>query len=171
MSIPYSKYLTYKKVGDTTSGKMCLGRTQSRGKMTLSDLAKHMQEHNTQFSAGVILGLLTDACNCVRENILNGSIVELGDLGQFWCKIAEQTSADSWDAYTANNIKKVIVSYACYNDDFKDLTNDATFEYVMTKTAEAAAKQELSTQKEAEVSDSSTDSSDSDSSTSTEGGV
>ncbi len=168
MSIPYSKYLTYKKVGDATSGKMCLGRTQSRGKMSLGDLAKHMQDHNSQFSAGAILGILTDACNCVRENILNGYIVEMGDLGQFWCKIAKQTSADSWEDYTASNIQQLVVAYSCFNDDFKDLTDDATFEYVMTKSADAAAKQALSVQKQAEAGESESDDSDDDS---TEGGI
>ena len=40
-------------------------------------------EHNTAFSEGLIVGVLTDFVKCVREMVLNGNTVKVGNLAIF----------------------------------------------------------------------------------------
>jgi len=51
--------------------------------MTIQDMARHMSEHNTVFSEGSILGMLTDFVKCVREMVLNGNTVKIDNLAIF----------------------------------------------------------------------------------------
>ena len=46
-------------------------------------LVAHMAEHNSPYSRGVISGVLTDMLDCVKELVLDGKAVRLGDLGLF----------------------------------------------------------------------------------------
>lgn len=46
-------------------------------------LARHMSEHNTPYSAGVIKGVLTDMISCIKELMLDGKCVKLDDLAIF----------------------------------------------------------------------------------------
>ena len=46
-------------------------------------LVSHMAEHNSPYSRGVISGVLTDMLDCVKELVLDGKAVRLGDLGLF----------------------------------------------------------------------------------------
>ena len=47
------------------------------------DLVTLMSEHNSPYSRGVIHGVLTDMLDCVKELVLDGKSVRLGDLGLF----------------------------------------------------------------------------------------
>ena len=49
----------------------------------LHDMAHHMAEHNTAFSEGLIVGVLTDFVKCTREMVLNGNTVKVGNLAIF----------------------------------------------------------------------------------------
>ena len=49
----------------------------------LDALAKHMASHNTPFSQGAIRGVLKDMVDCIKELMLDGKKVKLGDLAIF----------------------------------------------------------------------------------------
>ena len=70
-----------------TSGTEMAGKTYARvnykESMNISDMARHMAEHNTAFSEGLILGVLTDFVKCVREMVLNGNTVKIANLAIF----------------------------------------------------------------------------------------
>lgn len=69
-------------------------------------LAKHMANHNTPFSAGVIKGVLADMIACIKELILDGKNVKLDDLAIFSVGIVSRRGAPSSAEFTiANNIK------------------------------------------------------------------
>ena len=51
--------------------------------LTLPELAKHMSEHNTPYSAGCIQGVLTDMVGCIRELTLQGYSVKIDNLAIF----------------------------------------------------------------------------------------
>ena len=42
-----------------------------------------MAEHNTAFSEGLIVGVLTDFVKCTREMVLSGNTVKVGNLAIF----------------------------------------------------------------------------------------
>ena len=69
-------------------------------------LAKHMANHNTPYSAGVVKGVLTDMISCIKELILDGKNVKLDDLAIFSVGIAGRKGAASAADFTlADNVK------------------------------------------------------------------
>ena len=65
-----------------TAGKT-YARVNYKQTLSVSDMARHMAEHNTVFSEGSILGVLTDFVKCVREQVLNGNTVKIDNLAIF----------------------------------------------------------------------------------------
>ena len=58
-------------------------------------LVTHMSEHNSPYSRGVIHGVLTDMLDCVKELVLDGKNVRLGDLGLFSVGISSKGALTS----------------------------------------------------------------------------
>ncbi len=69
-------------------------------------LAKHMANHNTPYSSGVVKGVLTDMISCIKELILDGKNVKLDDLAIFSVGIVSRKGAASAADFTlADNVK------------------------------------------------------------------
>ena len=123
---------------------------QLNGVLDINALAAHIHEHNSVYSKGTIVGVLTDMCACIKEAITEGNAIELGDLGRFTPSITsegaeavaatEDTPAKTaMEAFTADNIKRVNVNYELGAGlDLK--RSDFNFEFVTTRKAQAAAK-------------------------------
>lgn len=71
----------------------------------LEDLAEHMSNHNTPYSAGVIKGVLTDMVSCIRELALEGKSVRLPDLAIFNVAIDSSGAATAADYDVKANVK------------------------------------------------------------------
>ena len=61
----------------------------------IEKLAKHMSNHNTPYSSGVIKGVLTDMVSCTKELILDGKNVKMDDLAIFSVGIVSKKGAKS----------------------------------------------------------------------------
>ena len=69
-------------------------------------LAKHMANHNTPYSAGVVKGVLTDMISCIKELILDGKNVKLDDLAIFSVgNVSRKGAASAADFTLADNVK------------------------------------------------------------------
>lgn len=69
-------------------------------------LAKHMSNHNSPYSAGMIKGVLTDMISCTKELILDGKNVKLDDLAIFSVGIVSKKGAVSAETFTVgDNVK------------------------------------------------------------------
>jgi len=98
------------KVTENSETEMA-GKTYARVNykqtLTVSDMARHMAEHNTVFSEGSILGVLTDFVKCVREMVLNGNTVKIANLAIFKASV----EANGLEVlYDAENDKTVTAS-------------------------------------------------------------
>ena len=98
------------KVTESSETEMA-GKTYARvnykQSLTISDMARHMAEHNTVFSEGSILGVLTDFVKCVREMVLNGNTVKIANLAIFKASV----EANGLEVlYDAENDKTVTAS-------------------------------------------------------------
>lgn len=72
----------------------------------IATLAKHMANHNTPYSAGLIKGVLSDMISCIKELILDGKNVKLDDLAIFSVGIVSKKGATSAATFTlADNVK------------------------------------------------------------------
>ena len=89
------------KVTETSETEMA-GKTYARvnykESMEISDMARHMAEHNTAFSEGLILGVLTDFVKCVREQVLNGNTVKIKNLAIFKATVEANALDKLYDA-------------------------------------------------------------------------
>ena len=135
MSIPYSLVLRMAKPGKPEEGNKTLPCAQCRQVMDLSDMASH----SSKYDKGDVMAVATQLTSCIREQLLLGNKVVLGDLGAFSVSL-EAESADNAESFTTALIKKVKVRWEPSNE-FKDLINDASFEYVGTRKAQAEARE------------------------------
>ena len=70
------------KKADITETK-AYGTAQVHEVLDMDDFCKHIADHNSPFSKGTVKGILTDAVCCLKEQLLAGNKVKLGDLGDF----------------------------------------------------------------------------------------
>ena len=68
---------------DKEAAPMWYGKAVQDRTIDFEGLVSHMSEHNSPYSRGVIHGVLTDMLDCVKELVLDGKAVRLGDLGLF----------------------------------------------------------------------------------------
>ena len=66
----------------------------------LEELAEHMASHNTPYSKGAILGMLTDAVGCTKELLLLGKNVKFPDLAIFSLGLKVKGGADKKEDWT-----------------------------------------------------------------------
>ena len=66
--------------------------------MDIHDMAHHMAEHNTAFSEGLIVGVLTDFVKCTREMVLSGNTVKVGNLAIFKATVEANALDTLYDA-------------------------------------------------------------------------
>ena len=66
----------------------------------LEELAEHMASHNTPYSKGAILGMLTDAVVCTKELLLLGKNVKFPDLAIFSLGLKVKGGADNKEDWT-----------------------------------------------------------------------
>ena len=140
--INYSIYIACKKPGTkkadySTVGTTAYGSAQMNEKLSFDQFCKHIADHNSPFSKGTIQGILTDAVHCLREQLLCGNRIQLGDLGTFGVELA-CTPAKTTDDFNANNIEAVNVAWTP-GKDFKNLRQDAQFQLVPGRKAQADA--------------------------------
>ena len=76
------------------------------------------------------------AVDCMREMLLEGKKIRLGDLGDFSLLLASK-GAETADKFTAQNITNVKVQWDP-GQQFKNLLDDAEFNLVASRSAQAA---------------------------------
>ena len=92
-----------KESSETEQAGKYYARVSYKQTMTIQDMAHHMAEHNTIFSEGSILGVLTDFIHCVREMVLNGNTVKLDNLAIFKATVEANGLETLYDA-TADKV-------------------------------------------------------------------
>lgn len=110
--------------------------SQYRDVMTIEKFARHIATHGCVYSRADISAILYLAVDCMREMLLNGRKVRLGDLGDFSVTLASK-GAETADKFSAANITAVNVVWDC-GQEFKNLVADAEFNLVASRSAQAA---------------------------------
>ena len=88
------------ETSETEQAGKLYARVNYKQSLTVSDMARHMAEHNTVFSEGSILGVLTDFVKCVREQVLNGNTVKIDNLAIFKATVEANALETLYDATT-----------------------------------------------------------------------
>ena len=104
--------------------------------MTIEKFAKHITSHGSVYSRADISAILYIAVDCMREMLLEGKKIRLGDLGDFSLLLTSKGAEDA-DKFTAQNITGVKVQWEP-GQEFKNLRDDAEFNLVASRSAQAA---------------------------------
>ena len=86
------------ETSETEQAGKLYARVSYKQAMTIQDMARHMAEHNTVFSEGSILGVLTDFVKCVREMVLMGNTVKIENLAIFKATVEANALEVLYDA-------------------------------------------------------------------------
>ncbi|ALK84645.1 hypothetical protein BvMPK_2043 [Phocaeicola vulgatus] len=103
--------------------------------MTLDKFCYHIASHGCVYSRADIQAILILAVDCLREQLLNGQQIQMGDLGVFSNSI-RSLGAHSMAEFTVENITEVNVLWAP-GVRFNNLRQDAEFQLVPTRKAAA----------------------------------
>lgn len=103
--------------------------------MTIEKFAKHISSHGCVYSRADISVILYMAVDCMREQLLEGKKIRLGDLGDFAVSLSSKGAADA-STFTAQNITDVKVFWEP-GAQFKNLITDAEFNLVASRAAQA----------------------------------
>jgi len=104
--------------------------------MTIEKFARHISTHGCVYSRADISAILYMAVDCMREQLLEGKKIRLGDLGDFSVSLASK-GAESAEKFSAQNITDIKVVWDA-GSEFKNLLQDAEFNLVASRSAQAA---------------------------------
>ena len=104
--------------------------------MNIEKFARHISTHGCVYSRADISAILYLAVDCMREQLLEGKKIRLGDLGDFSINLTSK-GADSAEKFSSQNITGVNVVWDC-GQEFKNLIADAEFNLVASRSAQAA---------------------------------
>lgn len=139
--IDYSLGLRLLNPGNTDSEKKIFANAQMRQVLTLQKFAKHISSHGSPYSRDVVVGVLTATVDCLREMLLEGYKVQLGELGAFYVTFTCEGVEKAEDFNPQNNIEKVNVRWE-KGANFADMKKDAEFNFVPTRKQQADEKKE-----------------------------
>ena len=103
--------------------------------MTIDKCARHIASHGSVYHRADIAAILYLAVDCMREQLLEGKKIRLGDLGDFSVGLSSK-GADKAEAFSAQNITDVKVMWEP-GTEFKTLLSEAEFNLVASRAAQA----------------------------------
>ena len=104
--------------------------------MGIEKFARHIADHGTTYSRADIMAILYMAVDCMREQLLEGKKIRLGELGDFSVALSSK-GAETAEKFSSQNIQRVAVSWEP-GSEFRNLLADAEFNLVATRSAQAA---------------------------------
>ena len=119
-----------------TEKKNAFATSQYSDIMNIEKFSKHISSHGSVYSRADISAILYMTVDCMREQLLEGKKIRLGDLGDFSILLSFKGAEDA-DKFTAQNITGVKVQWEP-GQEFKNLRDDAEFNLVASRSAQAA---------------------------------
>ena len=138
--MPYSLRPQMVNPGDAESTKKIAAVAQRWETVDLEQLANHIHEHNSQFSKGVIYGVLADMVECIVELLRQGYSVDLDGLANFRLTAKSKTVDSVQEFNPATDITKINIRTSIDKNAQTAVNTNIDYVYVMTRKEQAAAK-------------------------------
>lgn len=132
--INYSVYMQNNPIDEDAAPK-AYARAQVKEVMTFQKFIEHISSHGGH-NRGQVKGVLSDMCNCLVEQLLEGKKVMLDELGSFWLTLNSE-GAEEMKTFTENNIIGVNILFIP-GKDFENLLGRAEFNQVASRLAQNA---------------------------------
>ena len=122
------------KPADKEAPKKAYATAQYSEVMDISQFSEHIASHGCVYQRADIGAILTMAVDCMRELLLGGQKIRLGDLGDFAISINSSGAEMAAEYNPAIHIKKLNVNWSP-GKRFINLLKEATFNLVPTRKA------------------------------------
>lgn len=123
------------KVNNGTKGKFYL-RPVYDETVGLDELAEHMASHNSPFSKGQLLAILTDIVGCIKELCLDSKSVKIAGLGIFQARIRTKGAKTLKEFNLRENMLNLFIG--CRGvDDFRSYRLETMMRLNMSEVLEA----------------------------------
>ena len=103
--------------------------------LDINEFAKHIASHGCVYSRADIAAVLTMAVDCVKEQLLAGNKVTLGDLGSFSISLKSKGALTRED-FVPSKITSIKVNWRA-GDVLKNLIKEAEFTKVSSRFAQS----------------------------------
>ena len=119
---------------DADAPKKAYASAQYSEVMDINRFAEHIASHGCVYKRADIVAILTMAVDCMREQLLAGQKIQLGDLGDFAVGINSEGAETAADYNPAIHVKRLYVNWSP-GTRFQNLQEDAVFNLVATRKA------------------------------------
>ena len=82
-NIKYRKVKRTPQTGENAGQELWYATVVTDREMNFEEFVDHISSHNSPYSRGTVHGVMMDMLDCLKELILDGKSVRLGDLGLF----------------------------------------------------------------------------------------
>ena len=83
VNIKYRKVKRTPQTGENAGKELWYATVVTDREMNFEEFVDHISSHNSPYSRGTVHGVMMDMLDCLKELILDGKSVRLGDLGLF----------------------------------------------------------------------------------------
>ena len=119
---------------DADAPKKAYASAQYSEVMDINRFAEHIASHGCVYKRADIVAILTMAVDCMREQLLAGQKIQLGDLGDFAVGINSEGAETAADYNPVIHVKRLNVNWGP-GTRFQNLQEDAVFNLVATRKA------------------------------------
>lgn len=105
--------------------------------ISLEKFARHISEHNSKYNRADVSAVLTQSVDCLREMLLEGKKIELGDLGSFYIGLNSKGALTAEKFTPEIHIKNVHVNWEP-GKSFEELKDSVTWNLVASRKAQKA---------------------------------
>ena len=108
---------------------------QTNKVVSLEEFARHIATHGCVYKRADIAAVLTMAVDCLKEMLLNGYKVELGDMGAFYLSLSSKGTVTAKEFNPIIHVKAVNVNWE-RGVEFLDLKESAEFRQVSIRAVQ-----------------------------------
>ena len=105
--------------------------------VTLDEFARHISDHNSKYNRADVSAVLTQTVDCLREMLMEGKKIQLGDLGSFSIGLNSKGALTAEMFNPAIHIRNIHVNWFP-GPDFKNLKEEAEWNLVASRKAQKA---------------------------------
>ena len=123
-TLKYRKVTRTPQSGPNANKKMWYATSVTDREMDFEAFVTHISEHNSPYSRGTVHGVMMDMLDCLKELILDGKSVRLGDLGLFSIGMSShgEVSRDKVSAASVEGIHLLVKNTKTWsNNELKKL--------------------------------------------------
>ena len=139
-NIKYRKVKRTPQTGENAGKELWYATVVTDREMNFEEFVDHISSHNSPYSRGTVHGVMMDMLDCLKELILDGKSVRLGDLGLFSIGMSSrgEVSRDKVTSASVEGIHLLVKNTKNWsNSELKKLCKITAYEPVEAKRTAA----------------------------------